>query len=403
MKLLDNISRSERATAWLFILIWCQPVIVNYAFTFMNRFLGLSYEVSHGIIIPALYIILTLMSLQNISSKLRTGDWAFYFIFLAVYFLSFVLHPENEEYLSTLVTTLPFSVLPMYLLGVAMDFSSIKKILYYGSVANIILQFVFFRFLSVSLMEGFHDQDHYMNLAYTTMPSAIYVLWCTFKSPKVYNIIYSILGIFLILSFGTRGPFLALLFFVGAYIILYRMNDMSLTRKLAVCAICAALYFISMNYLSSVFDYLGRTGGSTRIIGWILGTDTGAIESSESRLDIIDLAWSELKKSNYLGLGFAGDRTFMGGFYVHNIIIEFLLSYGLFIGALLMAALFIRLIKGEMRTLNSENGVFMLLLISIGLLPLMVSGSYVTEPWFYFMLGYSTQCIRNNSCVTLIF
>jgi len=397
MKILpDNISKSEKATLWLFILVWCQPILVNDLIIFLNKFIGLSYDISLGFINPAIYIIFAILSFQYISSKLRTGDWAFYFIFLAVYFLSFVLHPENEEYLSTLQTVLPFSMLPLYFLGVSSDLQSIKRALYYLSVASILAQFVFFWFVSVSMMTDFHNQDHYMNLAYLTIPYVLYVLWHTFEDPKYYNIVYSIIGVLLIISFGTRGPFLALVFFVSCYFLFFKMREKTLVYKILLLAGGVALYLAFVKFMPALFGYLGDTGGSTRIIGWIMGTDIGAEASSDMRIDIFSLAWSSLKNNHYMGLGFAGDRLFMDGFFVHNIFLELLVSYGLVVGAILCIVLMTRMYKSVYLNNNNDRGVFALLFVSIGFLPLLVSGSYVDDSWFYLMMGYSTQCLRGD-------
>lgn len=397
MKILpDNLTRSEKATFWLFLLIWCQSVIVNYFFTFLNRFTFLSYDISHGFIIPAVYIILVLISARNISGKLKASDWLVYFAFLAVYLLSYIFHPENREYLSSISLTLPFTLLPMYFLGVAADMQSMKKALYYLSGASIILQFLFFRVFSFSMMSGFHDQDHYMNLSYITFLYVLVVLWNALEKPNIYNILLSVAGTFLVVSFGTRGPFLSLLFFAAAYLVIYKLRDKSWPYKLMIIVLCGGLYVAFSNLLLPLLGYIGGTGGSTRIVGWLLGTDTSAIASSESRIDIFELARGELVKNNYWGLGFAGDRTFMEGFYVHNIVLEALVSYGLFFGIVLCLILFSRLIKGVYRSASSECGVYLLIFISLGFIPLLVSGSYVDEPWFYLMLGYCTQCIRGT-------
>lgn len=398
MKILPSSSNSARRATWLLcLLVWSQPILVGYLITIINKVTRIPFDVFYDYIVPAIYVVLVLSALPYIRTKLKIGDWIFYFGFLAVYFGSYLFVPSNEEYLSTLVVTIPFVMLPMFFLGVSFEYEPLKKQLYVISVVSIIVQVLFFRLVSTNQVASYaeiSEADHFMHLAYQVLPYVLYVIWYTFEKPDFKNILFSVVGGLLIILLGTRGPFAAMAFFLVTYIILFKYSHIGGFYNFLIFLLGISIYFSFTMLISEMMDSLSSLGGSTRILGWLLGVDEGSQISSDARVNFAELTFTALKESGYMGLGFAGDRIFMGGFYVHNFFLECLASFGIFFGVLIPVVVFYRLIKGVLRDRNSEKSQFLLLLISLGMIPLLVSGSYVEEPWFYLMLGYCTQTLR---------
>ena len=160
------------------------------------------------------------------------------------------------------------------------------------------------------------------------------------------------------------------------------------------------LYFLFTTVVTVLMDFIPSLGGSNRILGWILGIDESSQLSDDGRVDFATLAFQALKESNYIGLGFAGDRLFMDGFFVHNFFLECLVSYGLLGGTIISIVVVYRLVKGVRCNIENDKCKFLLILICVGFIPLLVSGSYVDNPWFYLMLGYCTQTLRIKSSKT---
>ncbi len=390
-------SKAKRATWLLCLIIWCRPIIIDYLVTIVNKVLGVPYDIVYGYILPFIYIVLAIVAAPYITRRLKTSDWAFYFVFLTVYFSSYVLVSSNSEYLGSLLLVLPFEMLPLYFLGVSFEIEPLKKQLYVISIISILAQVFFYRFVSVGQVASYaelSEVDHFMHLSYQVLPFVLYTIWWAFENPKIHNILIAFLGGVLLLLLGTRGPFASIFLFSVVYLVVFKYSHLSFFQKLLIILGGCLLYSFFTIILTNVMDVISSTGGSNRIIRWLLGRDEGATVSSEARVDMAELTMYELKQSGYMGLGFAGDRIFMGGFWVHNFILECLISFGIVFGVLIPIVVFYRLIKGILRDTNSDKCKFLWLLIGLGMIPILVSGSYVEEPWFYLMLGYCTQTLR---------
>lgn len=388
--------KGQRATWWLCLLVWCQPILVGYLITAINKATGIPFVVFYNYLLPAIYIILALASFPYISRKLRASDWLFYFGFLAVYFGSYLLVPGNREYLGTLMTVLPFCMLPMYMLGVSFELEPLKKHFYVISIISILVQFIFFRVIVLTGVSQHvsSEADHHMHLSYQVLPYILFVIWYAFEKPNVVNLFFSIFGSVLMLILGTRGPFASILFFTLVYLVVFKLSHIGSFNKILILIGGVLLYLFFTTAVTALMDSISSLGGSNRVLGWILGVDEGSQLSNDARVDFAELAFQALKESNYMGLGFAGDRLFMEGFFVHNFFLECLVSYGIFFGVLIPTIILIRLIKAVIRDKESNKCRFMLIMVGLGIIPLLVSGSYVDDPWFYLMLGYCTQTLR---------
>ena len=114
-----------------------------------------------------------------------------------------------------------------------------------------------------------------------------------------------------------------------------------------------------------------------------------------------------LKQHPLLGVGVGYDRILLAermgavdalseaaGWYPHNIFLEMLLHYGLFIGGLLILLLlrivYVTAIKG-----SGDASDLICVFAAIGFFPLLFSGSYLTSPEFFGFLGLCLYRYRN--------
>lgn len=139
----------------------------------------------------------------------------------------------------------------------------------------------------------------------------------------------------------------------------------------------------------SIISFLNSTGASVRVFE---KSQTDGFFSSEGRLDIFYVVLPAIA-NNPFGLGIAGDRL-LGVIYSHNIILEFLISYGWIFGTLLIVAIFAIFFVGLKKAQTTEQRVFVMLLFCSGILKLMVSGTYLNEYYLFFMIGYCISMIR---------
>lgn len=389
-------NRTERSLWFLCLLIWAEKIIINYGVVILNKITGIEYNIFYNVVIPAIFVFFIISAYPLIKTKIKSVDYIFYVFVMLIFYLSYVLNADNREYLDKYFITLPFVCLPMYFAGVFFSFRILKEQLYYISIISLIGQFVFVFLIANNVEQSYQDMDDYMVQSYQILPYVLYTLYYAMERPNKYRIIWSLFGLFLVLSLGTRGPFLCSMIFIVTYILIFKFPSIGIMRKIIIAAGSYLLYKVIVAFLGPLLSLIASSGGSTRIIEWMLGENAGAEASSEQRLDIINQAISFLEKNHYMGMGFAGDRVMMEGYYVHNFAIEMIISYGLFFGSLLLIILAYRLTKGLFSFNIEDNNKFLLLLICAGLIPLFMSGSYVDSIWFYFMLGFCTQTLRTR-------
>lgn len=77
----------------------------------------------------------------------------------------------------------------------------------------------------------------------------------------------------------------------------------------------------------------------------------------------------------------------------------FFCSYGYFVGSILLILLFGVIAWAFWITRGKTEQVFIVFLFSISIIKLMLSGTYILEPFFYFLIGACAKVIffRNSS------
>jgi O-antigen ligase len=100
----------------------------------------------------------------------------------------------------------------------------------------------------------------------------------------------------------------------------------------------------------------------------------------------------EVKNNPILGIGLAGDRRLINT-YVHNIVLEILANFGTIIGSAFIILL--ALISFKTLFLSNKKVFDMISIwISIGLVHLIISSSYLLDFKFWIFLGLAIRHIR---------
>ena len=95
-----------------------------------------------------------------------------------------------------------------------------------------------------------------------------------------------------------------------------------------------------------------------------------------------------------LGIGLAGDRKLLGT-YSHNFLIEILSGFGVVIGGTIIV-LIILISYWNFKSSDEIYSNLFLIWFSVGFLPLLVSGSYLTDFSFWIFLGIAIRGIKNK-------
>lgn len=374
-------------TLWtlLVFMVWARYPILGYVKSVFIVLPGLN--ILADFILPILFFIVVVGSAKYWSNSFRGKDVVVFFVIEFIAATSLVIHPENTHYIEKSALPFMISIIPLYLVGTKVEFTKYEKIFYIISFISVWLQVVYlYQHASRSILGEELPED--MAMSYQTLPHVCMVVYQTLKHVKWYSILTSIVGIFLIISFGTRGSLMCLLFFSLLYLFLIRMRT-SLFFDAVIAGMAAVIFSLFDRLFGFVNDLILSLGMSNRIL---LMMEENDLSNSNGRDFIGERLYRAMDHAPMLGYGFEGDRTIVST-YSHNLYLELIVTFGWVIGTFIFIALLIRVVWSYIVAKNVEEKSFILLLITCSILKLMLSGTFLNEPLLFLLLGYSSQVI----------
>ncbi|MBQ8525174.1 MAG: O-antigen ligase family protein [Clostridia bacterium] len=384
----ENTNNTTSANAFkiLMILIWTQDTLWGFIRVF---FMGIPIINSIAdYIIPGMLIVFAILSLPWIIMNIRTTDMLIYVILILCIFVSTQLYPRNAPYIESSFIDIVIKALPMYFIGLAYNHEISKQQLYFCSLVSILGMSIYQFYL---LSTGRELNSDNMHAAYSVLPSVMYIIYYFFENKKSMALFLCIIGIFLVFSYGTRGPVLAMIVFLIVGIYLKSRKN----RYLYICIGIGVVFLIfstdivmrSVMYLQNTFEEIGL---STRIFDFFINGD---ITYSSGRDIIMDDTVALIKRKALFGYGMMGDRYYLSGSYTHNLFLELWCHYGIILGSALILFFISTPLEG-LRCCKADIKLFLIMLVCMIYTKLMVSSSYLIEPFLYFMIGVSVAAVR---------
>lgn len=231
------------------------------------------------------------------------------------------------------------------------------------------------------------SSSYNMSFGYYMLLPCIVMLYNIYCEQSIWNIIGFVLSLGIILSLGSRGPILCIAFYViFKELSLLRTNHIVKVSKLffillrIIAIICICVFYADIAKLILIaFGYLGI---GSRTIEMFL---KGDLAYMSNRDHIYSWAIERINEKFLLGhgIGFSIQET---GTYCHNIILEFAVEYGVLIAGVLIGMI-ILIIWYKLRHSNFLWRDTILIWISVGIIPLFVSGLYWTSMHFWCCMG----------------
>lgn len=233
-----------------------------------------------------------------------------------------------------------------------------------------------------------------MSLSYYMLLPCIIYLNKLLDGYSVKHLAFAALSILVIISIGARGPVLCIVIF-AALKLLRSGTDKAINQMVKVLSILG-IGIISFINFHKIIEYIyNKTlsyGIKSRTL-WLLLC--GEIATSQSREKLFRDIFDALLESPLIGYGIGGDRVISGssGLYAHNIFLEMLTNYGVVIGSIALITLGIIFIRNLFNRDLQKYNIF-IIWFSMGFMPLMVSGSYLTNINFWILLGLSLNMVK---------
>lgn len=216
---------------------------------------------------------------------------------------------------------------------------------------------------------------------------------------KTISICLTIISLFFVLSSGSRGPLLCCI--IGAIFTHFLLSKSKNTKIVTVILILLSFVvykFFLIEILSYILDIFEKLNMSTRVVEGLL---LGDIVEDDARDILKEIAWNYANDHFFVGSGFFNDRLYIynasldnsldttAAFsgYCHNFFYEILMQFGMMSGIVIL--IYFAYINYKVIT-NSQLSFqlhFYIICLTIGLLPLLVSRSWLTFPYFYLFFG----------------
>ena len=382
-------SKLEWATIMYFCLIPCIAVSSFFVPSFIPR------RVLIGIII---WFLVCLAGIKKSSAF----DSLLLLVVVAIIFgVTISIHPEYDEVYSGRV----FHSIISGVSGIAgyviirqnLDFNSFRKCLKYSAYVLFLYYFIrSFEVIRTGVWSSFSVgtatnvfTNSSMEFGYSMLFPALLFMYFYLREKRLKYLIISLVGLAEITLYGGRGPILAYLCFVALYVIFVwmRSNEIRYKAIKIVCIVLAVvlLYFFFDDILGVVVNGLEKLGIQSRVLTLLI---EGEATSDNGRNLLYAATWEKIiGRSFWSGYGPLADMFYLDGYYVHNIILEMMLDFGLIPGFCLFIVLVTCLIRTLLKCKDEEAVAILLIFVSCGFIKLFISSSFWTETTFWMMLA----------------
>ena len=280
-------------------------------------------------------------------------------------------------------------VFPFYVIArQTTDWNLVKQKFYQGGIIAIVLMAV----MTVIKMEKgnlFHDNATYSMFWGFLMgrPSTV-MLVAFLDTKKIKYLFMFIVSMPFVILYGTRTPLVCICGTAFLYLLVV-MDKRIKDHKAYFNIKNLRLFFFLFLIMTIVIAFALRigTGRTTDVLssGYriLYMITNGYLLKSEGRINIYKICIDLIIKSPCGGVGILSDRVkiaeqFGGGFigtYAHNIILEWLLQFGIIVGGLLLLGLGIICWKLLFRTKDRDKRTVSVYLVGFGMSFLMLSGT----------------------------
>lgn len=348
------------------------------------------------LLIPMSIFLSAMACLPWFLRRVRISNVVVYVGAVMIVLFTMILHPMTVDYLQEEWWRILIAAVPMYFIGVSFSLEDSENDLFWCSIFSVLGMFIFRIYL---LNSGRELENDDMEAAYRMLPSIMYLIYyASVKKRVIYTVIAAALSL-VILIFGTRGPIVCILVYVAALTIYLAFKSRSIKKTLILLVVFAvvlsififdALFIEVSTALSKQFE---RIGFSTRIFNFII---EGDIIASKGREALAKNTIEAILENPLWGYGVTGDRALLG-IYPHNIFLEVLCQYGIIFGSILIIATLAITVRALFKIRKDRKRfAFALMLVSLVFVKLMISSTYTTEPYLFFMMGYFVLILRDK-------
>jgi hypothetical protein len=394
MKLWEEETKDDVILCLTIALILLSYLGTNILAACFNR-IGFRGSDIPGILVNISYYLLLLRCVPIFIKRL-TLDMLNIVIFMVGFsILSCLLFPENKPYIEGSAVIVFINSMPAFLIVRCIREPKIF-IKYLYKTAYALLFFGMLYFFFYAMKESNRGSGYDMVFGYQICIAIIILSDNWIKQRNKLDLICIIFGMVMIIIRGSRGPILSITVFVFLAVLL---NQNSKKKKLVYLFSFVIAGVLFVNYQQSILMYLvealGKVHVYSRTLNEMLNNNMG---DADGRGIITAIVVENIKLHPVIGYGIFGDRVFLDGTYPHNILLEIITQYGIIIGSVIVMGILGLLIFG-MKNKPWRN--LTLIFTTYVILSALFSGSYITTPSFWMMIGVLFNAASNAASKTI--
>lgn len=385
-----NKTKYDEVVSSVLTVVVAIPFMTNFFGSVLN-FVGMSTSYSTY----AIYLFVVLYEyyqLLQVSYKKFVNSLLCQAAVTVVFLLNYCLVPASAVYFKTNLLELALLVIiyipaGIYLLGV-------QSVHFFVDKMKILVYLTPFMGLASYLVFNIASMMNYMVFSTMILPGTLmcchYMMNARGRMRAVYLLLF-LADMYLLLSFGGRSPFLAVIVYIG--LLYYRKTLSGSTAKKTMLFFCLVIGVIVLAVfgdliIEMIVSLLEPYRDQSRIIDTIVNGEFFQSNEYGGRETIYGFAQKELSKMGLSVPGLFGDRLALsnhmatGGYktnYVHNFYYEILLSFGWILGGIIITVVTLKTAKALL--FRGQDAKFQLVafFFCLEFIRLLVSGSFLVE------------------------
>ena len=248
----------------------------------------------------------------------------------------------------------------------------------------------------VSATSGTVKMPYSVSFGYNVMLYMIPFLYDALTHRRKSDILGAAIGLYMMLTNGSRGPMLFVGVFLVAYFLMHLQNSGKKWLVLSAMVIVVAMGYLFYNQLMAILaDVLTSLNLSSRFIMKLID---GSIAEDNGRFPIWNAA-IEMIREQPLGYGAFGSRPgiepYVYAGYPHSVILEILIDFGVFVGGALLLFLFVNAYRVLFKKENQEwRGAFLIFFATA--CQLFISLCFWSSTGFWACIAVGVNCYSDR-------
>ena len=337
------------------------------------------------------------------TSQLRVPSQAIGILWIVgfTYSLTFTLCPQNIQIIQpTILRTLIACFFTFLLVSKLTTFEYLQKYFTKGSYLITLCGVMYAGIISMIGHSTTSDWNTYsMTMSNVLLMSVLWQLNDYFENKNKLPLISSFIGMLIIFLYGSRNPFLAIVFFICIKVLFNRTGKQTSGGGLKFLFVSLAIIVLSYfkDILIFVAGVLDSFGLGSRTLYYLMNSDTEDITTG--RAEIREKLWNVILDNPFLGHGVAGDEVVIDEL-AHSMYLSIFITYGLIFGCIVILFIASMTIKGIRRT-KGLNHTIIIMYVCLVFPRSFTGGDIWLNDYLWFMMALIISALNqikiNNS------